>query len=204
MMWQNLEQNEDLSTLWKSVWTELKTSLVRRGHPWRTPCLCTQSADGPQGRTVVLRRVLPSLGAVRFHTDGRSSKIDDFNLDPRVSFVFYHPRHQKQVRLKGSLQELDEGERLKEWNQTSPRSREIYGLLTAPRTPQNSSKEGWNFSHEDLFLHFRAYQINVSSMDILTLKPEGHQRALFIRSSNHTEEIPIDSLKNWKGTWTTP
>ena len=77
MMWQNLEQNEDLSTLWKSVWTELKTSLVRRGHPWRTPCLCTQSADGPQGRTVVLRRVLPSLGAVRFHTDGRSSKIDE-------------------------------------------------------------------------------------------------------------------------------
>ena len=199
-------QDPPLSQLWAEVWNGLKISLVRRGDPWRTPCLCTVGADGANGRIVVLRRVLIDSHEIRFHTDQRSLKVNEFETyhtsHQKVTCLFYSPRWKRQVRFKGIISELIGDERKEEWQKTSPQSREIYGLESAPKTPQSSSESGWYFNEQMAFEHFKAYRIKATHLDVLTLRPEGHERALFqlkesaleLRSSSH----------HWQGMWVTP
>ena len=119
-----------------------------------------------------------------------------------MTCLFYSPRWKRQVRFKGIISELIGNERKEEWQKTSPQSREIYGLESAPKTPQSSSESGWYFNEQMAFEHFKAYRIKATHLDVLTLRPEGHERALFqlkesaleLRSSSH----------HWQGMWVTP
>jgi hypothetical protein len=213
-MWVDLIQNKPIQTeslaqtesldsklihLWTDVWQGFEESLTQRGDPWRTPCLCTIGEDGANGRIVVLRRVDADSYKIRFHTDQRSLKVNELTSpaqhNQKVMCLFYSPQQQRQVRFKGEIKELFGHDRGEEWQSTSPQSRDIYGLKTAPKTPQKSADSGWYFNDQIAFDHFKAYQIKATELDVLTLYPQGHERALF-----RLKETPLQ----WQGMWVTP
>jgi pyridoxamine 5'-phosphate oxidase len=68
--------------------------------------LATATPDGrPSVRLVLLRGITPT--AIRFFTNYRSRKGAELAANPRAAAVWFDEVHRRQVRLEGSVAELD-------------------------------------------------------------------------------------------------
>jgi hypothetical protein len=101
-----------------------------------------------QIRTIVLRKVEPEERKIYFHTDIRSSKIDDIQATGQLSWLAYDPTQRTQIRLFG-VTILHHGDAIAQaqWNLTQHHSRRNYLL------PEGSGKkhsEDFKIRHDKL------------------------------------------------------
>jgi hypothetical protein len=94
------------------------------------------SASMAQIRTVVLRKVEIDTKKIYFHTDIRSSKIEDINLTGQLSWLAYDQSQRTQIRLCGAtiIHHSNDIAKL-QWNLTQHHSRRNYLL------PEGSGKK---------------------------------------------------------------
>jgi Pyridoxamine 5'-phosphate oxidase len=71
------------------------------GNAWRTPVLAT-AGDSGGGRAVVLRQSVEDSRELTFHTDLRAPKVSALRTSPWVTWVFYEPRTQVQLRVRAA------------------------------------------------------------------------------------------------------
>ena len=71
---------------------------------FHTPTISTFDEDGISSRTVVLREYNSQDRFLRFHTDYRSPKIRQINLNQIGSVHAYDHKEKIQIRLKGKLE----------------------------------------------------------------------------------------------------
>ena len=83
------------------LWRLLRRASADRHHPWRVVALCTQGADGPRARSVILRQVHEEDRRLVFYTDRRSHKVHELAQCDRVALLCWDPRHQQQLRMTG-------------------------------------------------------------------------------------------------------
>ncbi len=190
------QEGIDLGAFEASAWTLLKKGLEDRRHGFHYPTLATVDPQGePRARIVVLRRVTDpgsqgKRSIIAAHTDLRSPKAEQLAARHSAAWVFYDPPCRVQVRLSGQTRiEHDTPLADEQWEEARLMSRRCY---LAPGAP------GSKVDHQDPNLplvltqrdptleeseagraNFAVVVTEVSVMDVLRLRHDGHARARF-------------------------
>lgn len=89
-----------LQGLFDTVWQHLSRGTADRRHPARHPTLATIGPDGPELRTLVLRRADRTGARLELHTDAASPKAAQITADPRVALHVWLPKPRLQIRAR--------------------------------------------------------------------------------------------------------
>ena len=180
-----------LQEILDQIWTMLNRGVIEAGDPFHTPVLGTTALDHSNSlRTVVLRQVIPSERTLICHTDARSTKVREIQHNPAVSWLFYHPQQQTQLRLTGQARLHADGELAdQQWAATRLSSRLIYCVTEPPGTPTGQPTSGLPEALETRLPslteceagrpNFMVIACRVDSIDWLILRNTGHRRARF-------------------------
>jgi hypothetical protein len=120
------------------------------------------------------------------YTDLRSSKVQEIQAHPRISWLFYHPQEKIQLRLAGpaSLQH-DEAVLAEHWAELSKPQRRDYSVVKPPGSPligpglSLPDKALTSAESEAGRENFVIIRCQVDWLDWLLLHDEGHFRAQF-------------------------
>lgn len=187
----------DLAVLERTIWEELARAVRVKPdaapeappHPWRQAVLASQSADGPQARTVVLRDLRHEPRELVFYSDARAGKVRELRADPRVQLVCWSPALGWQLRLQGRAQvETDGLDVTARWAAIRHRrAAQDYLAPLPPGAPLDAPAYAAGLQSEPRMdddpkvprHHFAVVYLSISSLDWLELHPEGHRRARF-------------------------
>ncbi len=171
-------------------WKLLSMGVTEAKDPFHTPVLGTVDAAGCSLRTVVLRRVMEPERILICHTDLRSAKVQHIRAHPRVSWHFYHPQHNVQLRLAGpATLHTDDALADEQWANSKLMSRRCYRAVPGPGTPSDSPTSGLpefletrspTLEESELGRqHFVVIACRVDFLDWYYLRAQGHRRAQF-------------------------
>jgi len=180
-----------LRAIYDSCWELLAASAAGNDAGWRLPVLATQSMESCFQRTVVLRRAEAGRAGLLFHTDIRSAKIQQIQVNPRVSLLFYDHRLAVQLQVTG-IAVIHETHEIADqlWSSGTPASLKMYLGPKAPGTvcsgPNKNLPDGMlgRLPERDEIepgrANFAAIQVHVQSLEWLMLSRDGNLRARFI------------------------
>ncbi|NQW78964.1 MAG: pyridoxamine 5'-phosphate oxidase family protein [Chitinophagaceae bacterium] len=179
-----------IDELEKDCWIQLVNGAIKSRSPFHTPCVATLNNSEVSMRTVVLRKALPLLKELRFHTDTRSNKWKELQNNDSISALFYDPSTRVQIRVKGKVILHFNDEMTSEaWQKTSLSSRRCYLTEASPSSFSTIPTSGLSeeVEQEDFTLaesevgaqHFGIVTIQVKSLEWLWLNHAGHRRAFF-------------------------
>ena len=186
----DLTADTALTEIHTSVWDLLESSAAGNAPGWRLPVLATLTDHGCEQRTVVLRVVDRGQGALLFHTDVRSSKVEQIRKDGRVSLLFYDHDRSVQLKIRGvaAIHQADECAQSL-WESGTPASLKMYSAPLSPgvkcdsfnhnMTPSLLGRLPERNEIEAGRVNFCALRILVQSAEWLRLSQSGHLRACF-------------------------
>ena len=139
-----------------------------------------------------------------FYTDIRSAKIQQLLDNATLSWLFYHPSKNIQIRAIGHTTIQHQNEfTLSQWKKLPYYGRKTYGTLQAPSTPLPHASDDlpaiWNSPTIKLadtayaYVNFAIIACTIHHLEWLHLQRSGHQRAQFDF---------VD--KAWTGKWLVP
>lgn len=170
-----------LSSLHDLVWSHLTRGKADRKHPARHPTLATIGPNGPELRTLVLRRADPIAKTLELHTDSASPKVAQINIDPRVALHVWVPKERLQIRLR-ALAQVNAGDQAL-FNQLPPEAQANYGG-PMPGRPLPTPDGGPDPER------FASIHLQVTEIDALVLS-DPHIRAIY-------------AAPDWDGAWVAP
>lgn len=182
-----------------AVWRHLAAGIEQPDHPFRTPVFCTQGAEAPNARTLVLRGVDRLDDSLICFSDTRARKWAEVTANPRVMWVFYDPGDKVQLRASGVTEQLTEGERVDlHWASQSGGARNNYRTQAGPGQLLDAPGDGIPAALRDRESeigreHFGVLSTRLSGLDWLDLSGTEHRRALFTRED-----------RDWQGRWIAP
>jgi hypothetical protein len=174
----------------RDCWEELEKGCLQARHPFHQPAIATVNYKVPEIRTVVLRKVIPSLKQLHFHTDRRSGKYKEIMEFPNVSWLFYDFGSKLQIRINAvAVLHTDDADADGAWDITGMNSRKTYMIDRGPSTISARPTSGL----DDRFIqndptekesetgrkNFCLVKSCVNSIDWLWLNSRGHKRAKF-------------------------
>lgn len=179
-----------LEDLEKDCWLRLVNGAIKSRNPFHTPCVATIDSGEVNMRTVVLRKALPSLRELRFHTDTRSNKWKELAINNSISALFYDASSRIQLRIKGKAElHFNNDITAEAWTKTALSSRRCYltnespsSFSAIPTSGLTEKIEQENFTLEESEVgkeHFGIVTIHVESIEWLWLHHAGHRRAFF-------------------------
>ncbi len=191
--------------VWKTLFKAADDSMAA----WRLPCLATQSCNGCNQRTVVLRGVDIVKRRLLFHTDVRSGKVFEISEYANVSLLFYDPEIKVQVVAQGVAAIHTDGtvaDRL--WNDSAAASLKMYlgELPPGTITPEPSCNEpefvrGRIPERNEIAAgrcNFAAVVVSIFELEWLQLSRDGNLRARFVYGRDEADSgCP-------KAQWITP
>lgn len=182
----------------------LAKGALQKKHPLHLATIGTIANQIPQLRTVVLRKTNIPKRQLFFYTDIRSAKIQAFKENAVISWLFYHPTKNIQIRAIGHPTIHHQNEfTLAQWQTLPMYGRKTYGTFQAPSTPlQHASDDlpsSWKSptitlaETEYAYANFAIISCEIKQVEWLHLQRSGHQRAQFDF---------VDG--NWDGFWIVP
>ena len=183
-------QEMDLMNVESSCWQMLSDAVSDRKHPMRTMVVGSVSGTMAQIRTIVLRKVEKETRKIYFHTDIRSSKIEDIQSTGQLSWLAYDPAQRTQIRLCGATI-LHHGDAIAkaQWNLTQHHSRRNYLLPEGPgkihsvdfkSVEQQLSDFSYTLEEsEEGFKNFVVVETTVEKLDWYYAHHTGNRRAGF-------------------------
>ncbi len=161
------------------IWRQLVRASVDRRHPWRVVALCTQGAQGPSARNVILRKVRPEDRRLVFYTDARTLKLREIAECDRVALLLWDPHHRQQLRVSGrAFTEADDEVVNRHWASVPEAAQRDYGTAAPPGTPLTSGDAGnLDFNLAMARHHFVVLNAEVAEMELLQLDRLQHQRS---------------------------
>ena len=178
---------DDLLGTLEHAWGMLVTGAKNRRVPFHLATLASIGSDGrPKVRTVVLRDCDPERRWLRFNTDRRSPKYNQFHANPDAEMLFYDEYEKVQLRLSVRVEALSSKEADTIWEATPSYSRECYQVVRAPGS-EVTSLEDVVFDAVDANGgrdNFSPMRAHIESIEWLYLSAQRHRRARFIFSSD--------------------
>jgi hypothetical protein len=171
----------ELPALLDLVWSRLSHGVGDRSHPARYPTLATLGPDGPELRTLILRRVDRGPGVLELNTDMASPKVAQIRADPRVALHVWVPQDQLQVRMRATAV-VEQGDP-ELFAQLPPQVRTNYGGAAPGAEPGPAPADGDP-------ARFAAIRLTLHRIDALVLH-EPRMRAVF-------------TAPDWHGRWLAP
>lgn len=196
---------DDLDEILNDIWTRWLRGGADRRSPFHTPVIGTISSDAtPAQRVMVLRKVDRAAGVLRFHTDRRSTKIDQILANDAVSIVGYDAGAKIQLRAEGTADLVHQGPIADQaWAATSTSGRRSYLTTLAPGSVSDIATSGLPAVFERCVptldeseagrANFAIMPVMINRLEWLHLAATGHRRAAFTR----TGDI-------WRGEWLIP
>ena len=180
----------NLEDLEKDCWLRLVNGAIKSRDPFHTPCVATIDSGEVNMRTVVLRKALPTLRELRFHTDTRSNKWKELAINNSISALFYDAYSRVQLRVKGkAVLHFNNDITTEAWSKTALSSRRCYltnqspsSFSAIPTSGLTEKIEQENFTLEESEVgkqYFGIVAIQVASIEWLWLHHAGHRRAFF-------------------------
>ncbi len=188
--------NYTLSDLAADTWQQLVRGAADGKHPFHTPVLGTGGAGGIHLRTLVLRQVNATDRQLICYSDLRTVKVHDIAVQPRVSWLFWHPRQKLQLRLRGQVTLHGPGDPVAQahWARVPPAGRKDYMALQPPGSALGTPSQGLPPGLEGALpdevasqsgqANFAVLITRVDYIDWLWLRREGHRRAQFHYEGN--------------------
>lgn len=165
------------------------------GGGWRIPVLATLRGSSICQRSIVLRRVEAESGLLWFHTDVRSGKVSDIQVNPQVSLLFYDASTETQLAVMGQASATTAGSEVDWlWEHSAASSLRMYLAPGAPGTA--CSEDDCNLpdavrgripERDELVAgraNFAGVVIRVERMEWLQLSRSGNRRAIFERGTD--------------------
>lgn len=180
----------NLDSVLNHLWSELETAAEVSSHPYRQLAFGTVHEQGPDLRTVVLRRASESDRRLQFHSDRRSHKVRSIRSNDRVAWLGWNTESREQIRLYGRASvHLDDEVAMDLWEHQSPSSLAVYARPTAPGVAIDAPDDRLRpevksepVTEDDVApgrQNFAAIQTTIDRILWLHLHPEGHYRARF-------------------------
>jgi len=167
-------------------------NLLSRGVKDRKSCfhytmLSTINNKTPECRTVILRNFNKDIFELNIHSDSRSEKINQIEINNNVSCLFYDDKKKIQIRING-LAKIERSYQ-PSWQKLSNWSRRCYLSENKPGTEVTKPSSGFpdrfvNESPNDRdsavgLKNFAVIKVMISSIEWLYLASQGHRRAIF-------------------------
>ena len=182
-----------LIELEKEIISKLNRGYLDKKSPFNLFVLSTLSENNVNSRIVVLRNFCSVRWEILIHSDLRSKKISELQLNKKVCLNFWDPKTNFQIRVRGEA-EKDELNIEKVWNKLSNWSKRNY---LSKKTPGKFTKKGISGFDEDFLnnppdqkhssegkKNFCQIKIFIKSIDCLILNRLGYRRALFQNKFN--------------------
>jgi hypothetical protein len=151
---------------------------------FHTPTVSLLDQDTIKNRTMVLREFSPNERMLRFHTDYRSSKIHQINVNANTSVHIYDPSEKIQIKLEGSAKlHYQDTVTQKAWKNSKKMSKACYSIPLPPGTevddPILCDIEPKELMLEDGYQNFAVLIFTFQQLEYLYLQASGHRRAKF-------------------------
>lgn len=197
----------DLDLSFNKAWDLIEPGASKRSSPAHTPVVATIGDAGePQLRVMVLRAADRMARRLRFHTDIRSTKIDDVKTRGSASVLMYDPELKLQLRLSGCISVETDGDDVDDaWQTSTTFARRCYLAENAPGSQSIEATSGlpiWIEGKQpveeqlgDARANFALLWFEVRSLEYLYLANVGHRRARWVWD---------DAAANWSGRWLVP
>ncbi len=194
----------DLKTILTSSWQMLSKGALQKKNPLHTATIGTVANQVPQLRTVVLRKTDIAHRQLFFYTDIRSAKIHQLTVNPTLSWLFYHPSKNIQLRAIGQATIHHQNDfTLARWQTLPTYGRKTYGTQQAPSTQLPTASDNlptvWTLPEitladtEYAYANFAVVTCEIHHLEWLHLQRSGHRRVQFDYENN-----------DWKGRWIVP
>lgn len=194
-----------LEEIHRKAWYLLILGAHDKKDPLHLATIGTTNQQTAEIRTVVLRKTNIVTRQLSFYTDFRSDKVQQLNQHPTLSWLFYHPKENIQLRAYGEAKVHHQNDlTLKTWQTLPSFRRKTYGTQQAPSTPLSYADDDlpnhWKETGIDLaqteyaYANFAVVTCAINRLEWLHLEPSGHRRALF----------EFVGKKKWKNSWIVP
>ncbi len=199
-----MQANTTIDEVLTTIWHLLYRGAVQKKDPLHTATIGTIQEGTPQLRTVVLRKTDTTARTLYFYTDIRSRKVHQLKENSTLSWLFYHPKKNVQIRAKGKTTIHHQDDLTATlWKSLPSYGRKTYGTTHAPSTPLNTLSDDlpalWKAEEIELAATEYAYEnfavigCEIDELEWLHLQRSGHQRAQFSFLNG-----------DWKGSWIVP
>ena len=189
-MKKNRLENDRLDGILDQVWRMLRRGVTHSRDPFHSPVLGTKSENSFNMRTVILRQFSLPDRVLVCHTDSRAPKVTEIEDCSNVTWLFYHPKKQIQLRMSGKASlHRDDQFADDQWAGSKMTSRLNYCATQPPGTPVDSPKSGLPdfllnkvptlLNTEKGREHFMVIATKIQSIDWLELRMVGNRRDLF-------------------------
>lgn len=182
--------NKKFTEIYNSIHDDMTSAVPDYKDPFHLFYIANSSKKIPNIRTVVLRNFSMSKKIFEFHSDIRSPKIKQLNINPNFSALFYNPDKKIQLRFSGITKILHkDASTKKRWSGISNSSRRCY---LGPFNPSSTIEDDhpnipdeFRFGDPKIeetekgFENFVIVQCQFTSIDYLSLKYSGHSRCRF-------------------------
>jgi len=195
--------SNDFTDIYRLSVQAIDVGIHSRNHPYHLVSVANVGASGfPEMRTVVLRYHDSEAREVAFHADRRSPKINDLNINNKISFLMYDPEAKVQLRLKGhaTIHHKDQFAD-KQWENTRQSSKYSYlnaagsGVAVADRRSCDVDMQAMSMQADALdsvaYEQFAVVKCVYFIMDYTRLSPLGNERAI----------LQWDEKGRMEGTW---
>ena len=193
-----------LSTILDTIWQMLSKGALQKHNPLHTATIGSIANQIPQLRTVVLRKTDIVGSTLYFYTDFRSKKVEQLTDNNTLSWLFYHPEKNIQIRAIGKIIIHHQNDfALEQWQFLPTYGRKTYGTTKPPSTPLLYSTDDlppvWKSptitlaDTEYAYTNFAVIACEIHHLEWLYLQRSGHQRAQFDYGNDA-----------WKGRWIVP
>jgi hypothetical protein len=184
------KKGETLEEILNQVWKMLQRGVTHFKDPFHCPVLGTTGRHSSSLRMVILRQFILPERILVCHTDARSEKVQEISNSTNVSWLFYHPKRQVQLRISGhAILHADDQFADEQWTATKTTSRLNYCATQPPGTLIDQPSSGLPdfllnkvptlLESERGRKHFMAIACRIDSMDWLILRVLGNRRARF-------------------------
>tara|TARA_Y100000022_G_C13092093_1_gene302765 strand:- start:35 stop:649 length:615 start_codon:yes stop_codon:yes gene_type:complete len=177
----------DLDLTLKEIESLLSRGVKDRKSSFHYTMLSTINNKAPESRTVILRNFNKDIFELSIHSDLRSEKINQIELNHNVSCLFYDDKKKIQLRING-LAKIEKSY-LPSWEKLTNWSRRCYLSESKPGTEVSKPSSGFpeRFANETpndedsirALKNFAVIRIMISSIEWLYLASQGHRRATF-------------------------
>ena len=190
---------DDLDLIYNEIWTSLIRGKKDSKSEFHQCYVSTHSDDYPSLRTVVLRHVDKDHLTISFHTDIRSSKIDDIETNSNVTVLLYDHTAKIQLKINGIAEINHKNANTKAiWSNIRDFSKKCYLVKNAPGTESSTPTSGYPEQYEDMlpspeelelgYENFTHVNINIKAIEWLYLHQNGHRRAKFTISKTNIDK----------------
>lgn len=199
-----MQSNTTIDEVLTTIWHLLYRGAVQKKDPLHTATIGTIYQGVPQLRTVVLRKTDTAARALYFYTDIRSEKVHQLKENSTLSWLFYHPKKNVQIRAIGkTIIHHEDDLTATIWKSLPSYGRKTYGTTQAPSTSLTALSDDlpalWKEKEIELtateyaYKNFAVIGCEIETLEWLHLQRSGHQRAQFSFVNG-----------DWEGSWIVP